>query len=65
MQMLGITPAPWTPVDTLAVGRLRSLRSYVAFENEPGSARQDPNGLPLRSFHAKLGLRVESMQSPP
>lgn len=34
MQMLGITPAPWTPVDTLAVGRLLAWRLAENHQSE-------------------------------
>ena len=52
-------PVAGSPI-TLAVERLRLLRSEVSFETEPGSARQDPNGVAMRSFHAKLKLDVSS-----
>jgi penicillin amidase len=34
MQLLGITPAPWTPVDTLAVGRLLAWRLAENHQSE-------------------------------
>jgi penicillin amidase len=51
MQLLGITPAPWTPTDTLAVGRLLAwrlaenhqselVRAAIAQKLGPDAARQ-------------------------
>ena len=40
LQVLGITPAPWTPVDSLAVGRLLAFRLA---ENH-----QSPNSCAMR-----------------
>ncbi len=37
MQMLGITPGEWTPVDTLAVGRLLAWRLAENHQSETGA----------------------------
>jgi len=73
MQLLGVTPAPWTPVDTLAVGRLLAwrlaenhqselVRAAVAQKLGPDAARQLSGRYPLDA-PTILGPATDSVPS--